>query len=175
MQTTSEVKEIIAQAHAQHRPLVITGYRAGDGEVTNFEVNLVGSDGYKKLVHASLHALINNKFMRPAGIPEDVWKTALTEQRASWEGTLAGAHMRKQAEDLQEWPQGYVTKASDPELVIIRNAVWTTRDVVTPSEKVTKSAAKTLAKKAMTAQSPLNHYEGQFNLAPGKFENISLK
>lgn len=172
--TPDKVKALVDQAMAGSKTLKIKGYVSGDGTVADYIVKLIGHEGYLDLIRASLKMLQGGKIAKPAGIPPADWDAAVAEQITSWTRTLQGESSRTATTPLKPMG-GYWIDPSRPDLVAIKNLLEVHCRVLTPSTKAaTKSAAKTLAKKHIAESAPIGNYNGQMNLAPGKFTDLEV-
>lgn len=153
----------------------IAGYASSDGMVADYVVKLIGHEGYLDLVRKSLELLKSGKLSVFPGCSADEWAAAVREQTDSWTKTLQGESTRSGTTALRPSPDGYFTDPAKPDMVVVKNMLEISKEVVIPSDKrASVSAPKTLAKKHIAKQCPIEKFNGQMNLAPNKFVDIEV-
>jgi len=172
--TPSEIRSVVEKAAATTRRLKITGYRDSEGGVSNYFVQLIGSEGYRALVKASLQDIGSGKLKGSS----DVERQALEELSTSWKKTLGGLHdMRNYKGGLVDLGRGWSSASDRPELTVIVNMLRLKKDVIKVAavkEGARGSSDKTLAKKKFTEATALEMYIGRFNLGPDNVELVEV-
>ncbi len=139
-------------------------------------VRLIGKEGYLRLVRESMDKAIAGGIPRDPQFDGPTWSQALQEQLDSWGRTITGTQPIRQHDANLVKETGFSLHPEKRELTILHHMEVLASAVTTASPKpATKSAAKTLAKAHIRKHSPLDRYLGQLNLAPGKFENLSIQ
>jgi hypothetical protein len=163
---------IIKQASARSKTLRITGYHSTDGKISDFVVLMIGPEGYRQKVAASLD------FIRKNPGKTSVEVDAINELDTSWSKTLAGAHSSRSFSDDLIPVGDFFKSAADPTKIILRHLHKIEEHVIydppppPPNSRTRGSSEKTLAKRKIESQTPLATYIGQLNLVPGKFKGI---
>lgn len=172
MPSAIETSTILARSVAEGKPVSIKGYRSDSGEVIDYVVRVIGRTGYMNLVNFARQALLKSASM----MVDPIEKQAASELLTSWGNTLAGkSGGRNFGEQLSDADisRGWTVIPGEHGVALFHVQVEK-KDVLTPSEKQTKSSDKTLAKKKLTDNSPLGVYLGRLNLYPGKFDSITI-
>lgn len=150
----------------------------GEGLRSDITVVVIGRDGYKDMVRKSREELQ----MKLSQLTASDYHDAAQELLTSWDKTLSGVPTtRAYAESLafSDAPEDfqYVCGWSgSPDRIHITHLrrVVESKYADNPPKHIAKSAAKTVAKKALTDSLPLGSYIGRLNLYPGKFKTVSF-
>lgn len=168
------IVEVLRKARDTGGLIRITGYRNSSGEVADYTVRLLGSDGYKKLVQASLKMVMNEELAKPELIDVDTWLLAKNEQVESWGKTLEGGHARSFETAIEDVDGLYGRNNAEPETVWLHNLELVDKKTISVGDKKeVNSRPKTLAKNYIRDNVPLKTYLGQMVLKPGKFDSVS--
>lgn len=172
--TPIEIRDVVEKAARTTRVLRITGYTASDGSVADYTVQLIGSEGYRALVKASIDAIGHGTLEAT----NDVEREALKELRESWGKTLAGAHTSRNFSDkLVDLGQGWTRSETHPELTVITNmlrVLKTEKRAAAEKPNARGSSPKTLAKDKFTKAAALGLYLGRLNLGPGNVVSVAV-
>ena len=173
--TLDTIKEYITDAHKRDAALVLVGYKTSKGDEIDYNVQLLGSNGYRELIGESLQLLQNNVVPAEVQAMED-YATARAELLFSWARTVAGeAAARNYSSSLVDTGHGYHQYPDKPDFVVLRNMkVLTENYVVKAPAKTVNSAPKTLAKEAISKALPIGHYIGQLNVGLDNIKTIGV-
>jgi len=169
------IVEVLRKARDTGGLVRITGYRNSDGAVSDYTVKLIGSEGYRALVQASLKMLMNDEIEKPKLVDGDTWLLAKQEKTDSWGKTLNSEHVPNQRQEQFKDVDGLYSQSEyEPETVMLRNLELVAKvEQELGSGKTPNSQAKTLAKKYIDENTPMGRYLGQMKLAPGKFDSVT--
>ncbi len=171
-----EAKEVLSKAYKLPTPRIvnITGYISSTGSIKNYTVELMGKDGYKDLVRASLVELQNNPSKYTSLSPDS--PAAVAELIASFTKTLnpdMGKQSTARNDNLQlVYTNGFYTGVKDgQDIVVIKNLklIAKTSEV----EDLPKSPAA-IAKHNIRNMLPISKYIAQLQLSHGKFQDITI-
>jgi len=165
--------EVLRRARKTGGLIRITGYCSSDGSVGDYVIRMLGSEGYRTLVQASLKSLMAQEVAKPDLVDGDTWLLAKNEQVESWGKTLSGEHSREFNTQYQDVDGLYARSEAEPETVMLRNLELVDKKQTVKGEREVNSKAKTLAKKYIVDNTPMGKYLGQMKLSPGKFEAVS--
>lgn len=172
-----EAKVVLSKAYTSPAPRIIniTGYISSTGSIKNYTVELMGKDGYKDLVRASLAELHNNPSKYTSLSPDS--PVAVAELIASFTKTLnpdMGKQSTARNDNLQlVYTNGFYTGVKDgQDIVVIKNLKLLSsssefEDIVLP-----KSSAA-IAKHNIRIRLPIIKYIAQLQLSHGKFQDLT--
>lgn len=183
--TIEEIKAQIEMALAGDRTLMLKGYKSSDGSVKDHVVVLLPDGGYKDLIKLSLEKLNKEtKLFMHTIKPEDAddveWATAITEQTASFNNSLAEDKPVKEMQFKNPLvKQGGMHfyqsefESGDIQTVIIKNVQVLSTTHVTPETPVKEPKGNIPKYKSIIKYKlPISQYVGQFNLSPDKVEMV---
>jgi len=167
MKTNQEINALIEETRENKGFISIKGYENAKGAITDYIVQPLGPNGYKRLIQESLDQ-INN--IENTKFDKEVFNAAKSELIASFEKTLNDEHNR--VNNYSKEKTGFYSH-EDNDCTYIRNLVVVRRIVRVPGEyKEVKSRPKTLAKNFIRRNLPISKYQGTFKLDSSKFDEI---
>jgi hypothetical protein len=174
----SELRSLLSRFNPAKHHLVVDGYRTSKGDVINYELALIGSEGYRALVQQSRDYLLATLLgLRPQEFKPETWFQAVQEQVESWNKTLEGEHTPKNYGPEAMFSTYSIMAADEGGTTpILRNLKEIKAEIIEAGEKKkVNSASKTLAKAYIVAHTPMAEFVGQINLAPGKYTDVRIK
>jgi hypothetical protein len=172
---TEKILETVLEAKKEGILEVDDYFSSSTGEVFDFAFEIIGREGYLKIVSTSKNQLLDME--KPEHIAAEVWMTAKEQQLQSWERTLSGETSGRKSPDYIPVDGDCVFETKDEvpfvvvkHLRIIRKtAVATEKPAATKQKKQSDIA---LAKEFIRKNTAMGMYVGQINLGNGKFTSI---
>jgi hypothetical protein len=179
-QTIEEVKKIIKEAWETTRKLSVTEYKNSRGNTYNYELEMIGHDGYLEMIKNCLKLLEEDAYEKidSKRVSQEDFERALQQLEVSWKKSLNGEHKRPAAKVTDvEKKTGYVKDEDDH--VNIRNMRVISKVVVdysNPDAPKVRSDTKPVirAKNFIREQSPLKDFLGNLRFEDGKFKRIAV-
>ena len=170
-----DIKQVIEEAFSNDLAICIKGYVSSNGNVYDYTVKPLSDGGYEELVLLSWQQLKDRKVTNDGSFEDEVFDKACAEKMESFEKTLNNKQPAREYKDEIEIKKYYATSPDKPGVVILMGLEHVEPPVAVEfNAKPTKSAPKTLAKKAIEKQLPLASYAGRLNISPDNIGSISI-
>src|SRR5574343_1037627 len=183
--TPQEILNLCAAARAEHKGILVKGYKTSKGAVMDYGFLPLPRGGYGALVKLSdslLTADDKEHTLDREGFDADTWKQAVMDKRASFAMSMQtipadGDSGVKSKHTLTRHDANVFESTSEPGTVVIAHLGAFAETVVSSEEKKASGRPRdpvVVCKEHIDKQLPIDEYLGQLVLAKDKYESIEL-